>query len=254
MSIDRDTWLDVFSNKPAFEQAGLAVETSWYDYLGRGYPDIYLDPKKGELGDASKFFQYDPKEAKKLLSAAGFTSTIRTTWSVPDINQGNQPEAIRAGLAGLGDFNLDKVDVLTYQPTFNERVRESKGNFDGVAYVGWGENADPDHTIGGIFAPNAAPNWQIGLGEDKHLTDLVLGQARALDRGKRVDILKETQKYLAANMFCIPAPGDFLTFQLSQPWIGNFGYFVPFIVDPANANTSQLNFTYRWIDKSKRPA
>jgi len=79
-------------------------------------------------------------------------------------------------------------------------------------------------------------------------------QAREPDRGKRGDILKETQKYLASKMYCIPAPGEFLTFQLYQPWVGNFDYYVPFIVDPANANTSQMDFTYRWVDKSKRPS
>jgi ABC-type transport system substrate-binding protein len=133
-------------------------------------------------------------------------------------------------------------------------VRESKGNFEGVAYVGWGENADPDHTIGGIFAPNAAPNWQIGLGPDARLTELVIGQARAIDRNKRVELLKEVQKYLATKMSCIPGPSDFLTFRLYQPWIGNWDAFVPFIVDPAQANTSQLDLTYRWFDKTKRPA
>jgi peptide/nickel transport system substrate-binding protein len=254
MSIDRDTWLEVFSNKEKFAAAGLPVETTWFSYLGKGYPDIYLDPKKNELGEASKNFVFDPKEAKKLLTAAGYNSPIKATWSVPDINQGNMPESIRGGIAGLGDFDLGKVDVLNYNGEFNPKVRESKGNFEGMAYVGWGENADPDHTIGGIFAPNAAPNWQIGLGEDKHLTDLVMGQARATDRNKRVDLLKEVQRYLASKMYAIPGPGDFLTFRLSQPWISNFDYFVPFIVDPANANTSQLDFTYRWIDKSKRPA
>jgi peptide/nickel transport system substrate-binding protein len=252
MSINRDEWLDVFSNRTAFEAAGLPVDTTWYSFLGKGYPDIYLDPKKNELGEASKNFHFDPKEAKKLLQAAGITSALKATWNIPDINQGTQPEAIRGGISGLGDFNLDSVQVLPYQPDFNTKVREAKGNFDGVGYVGWGNNADPDHTIGGIFSPNAAPNWQIGLGEDKKLTDLVVAQSRATDRAKRVGILKDTQKYLAEKMYAIPGPGEFLTFQLYQPWIGNYNYFVPFIVDPANANTSQLDLTYRWIDKTKK--
>ena len=36
MEIDRDTWLDVFSNKAKFEAAGLPVATTWYNFLGRG--------------------------------------------------------------------------------------------------------------------------------------------------------------------------------------------------------------------------
>ncbi len=252
--MDRDTWLDVFSNRQPFEAAGLQVDTSWYDFLGKGYPDFYLDPKKGELGDASKYFKFDPAEAKKLMTAAGFTSAVKATWNVPDVNQGNQPETLRGQISEGGLFDLSKVQVLQYTPTFNSQIRESKGNFEGIGYVGWGNNADPDHTIGGIFAPNAAPNWQIGLGEDKKLTELVLAQARATDRAKRADILKDTQKYLASNMYCMPAPGDFLTYNLYQPWIQNFDYLVPSIVDPADANTSNLNFTYRWFDKTKKPA
>jgi ABC-type transport system substrate-binding protein len=222
--------------------------------LGKGYADIYLDPKKNELGEGSKNFVYDPKEAKKLLQAAGINSPIKATWNVPDVNQGNMPESIRAGIHDLKDFNFEKVEVMTYNPTFNVNVRESKGNFEGIAYVGWGENADPEHTIGGLFSPGAAPNLQIGLGPDPKLNELVLGQARAIDRNKRVELLKEVQKYLAAKMFAIPLPGDYLPFRISQPWIGNFGYFVPPIVDPAQANTSNLDLTYRWFDKSKRPS
>ena len=30
-------------------------------------------------------FKFDPKEAKKLLSAAGFTSPIKAKWSVPEL-------------------------------------------------------------------------------------------------------------------------------------------------------------------------
>jgi ABC-type transport system substrate-binding protein len=254
MEIDRDTWLEVFSGKQEFEAAGLPVETLWFSHLGKGYADVYLDPKKGELGEGSKNFVYDPKEAKKLLQAAGFNSPIKATWSVPDVNQGNAPETIRSGIHDLKDFNFEKVDVLTYNPTFNANIRESKGNFEGIAYVGWGENADPEHTIGGLFGASAAPNMQIGLGNDPKLNDLVVGQARALDRNKRVELLKEVQRYLATKLYNIPLPGDYLSFRMSQPWLMNFGYFVPPIVDPAQANVSNLDLTYRWIDKSKRPA
>ncbi|HLF78866.1 MAG TPA: ABC transporter substrate-binding protein [Dehalococcoidia bacterium] len=254
MEIDRDLWLDVFSNRQKFEAEGLPVETTWYSWLGKGYPDIYLDPKKGELGEGSAFFKYDPAAAKKLLQAAGHNSPIKATWNVPDTNQGNMPEAIRAGIHDLKDFDLGNVSVTTYQPTFNTNIRESKGNFDGMAYVGWGENGDPEHTIGGIFAPNAAPNWQIGLGEDKELNRLVLGQVREIDRAKRVQMLKDVQKYLATKMYAFPTPGDYLPFRLYQPWVGNIGYFVSPIVHPVQENISQTELTYRWIDKSKKPA
>jgi hypothetical protein len=123
-----------------------------------------------------------------------------------------------------------------------------------VAYVGWGENADPEHTIGGIFAPNAAPNMQIGLGEDKELNRLVLGQVREIDRNKRVQMLKDVQKYLATKMYALPQPGDFLPFRLYQPWAMNAGYFVSPIVHPVMENISQTELTYRWIDKTKKPA
>lgn len=253
MEIDRDLWIDVFANRQKFESEGLPVATNWFSWLGKGYPDIYLDPKK-DIGDGGVNFKFDPKEAKKLLSAAGFTSPIKTKWTVPDINQGNMPEAIRAGVHDLKDFNLEDVSVLTYEPTFNQQVRESKGKFDGVAYVGWGENGDPEHTVGGIFAPNAAPNMQIGLGEDKELNRLVLGQVREIDRNKRVQMLKDLQKYLATKMYALPQPGDFLPFRLYQPWAMNAGYFVSPIVHPVMENISQTELTYRWIDKTKKPA
>ena len=49
-----------------------------------------------------------------------------------------------------------------------------------------------------------------------------------------------------------PGIGEWLNFRLYQPWVGNFDSFVPFIIHPAQENTSQLDLTYRWFDKSKK--
>ncbi len=251
MSMDRDTYIDVFSGRDAFEAAGLPVSTSYYNFLGAGYPDYFLDPQGSEIGPSGQFFTYNPDEAKKMLEAAGYTDPVDATWNVADITNGDESEAIRGGIASTGLFSFDNVDVLTYRPDFNEKIRESKGDFEGTGFVGWGNNADPDHTLYGIFAPSSAPNWQIGLGDDPKLTEMVTKQRQVVGED-RAESLKDLQRYLCENMFCIPQPGQWLLFTLHQPWTMNFDYHISPIVDPAFANISQTLLTYRWFDKSKK--
>lgn len=250
-SIDRDTFLDVFSNRKGFEGAGLPVETSYVTFYGPAY-DHWLDPKEGELGEAGENFLFDPAEAKKLLSAAGHTSPIVLPWIVPNINHNEQTEAIRTGISGLGDFNLDEVKVETYRPDFTGNYRDTQGDFEGVAFTRQGDHMDPDHTIFNTFHPSSVTAYYVGAGEDTHLTELVNAQRRALDSNDRAEILKEYQRYQASKMWSVAIPGDFKPFYLYQPWLSNFDYHVPWIEGFADAIDAASRYTYMWIDESKR--
>jgi len=79
--------------------------------------------------------------------------------------------------------------------------------------------------------------------------------------------LKELQEASGAELWVSEGDADavasggvhdpsatFLPFKLLQPWAGNAGYFVSPIVHPVMENISQTELTYRWIDKTKKPA
>ena len=251
MDMDRDAFLDAYSGRQKFEAAGLPVETAPGTFIGSAHP-FWLDPRKNELGDASKYFTFNPAEAKKLLSAAGFNTTLEAPWSVPDINQNERVEAVRGGISTVGHFKLEPVNVMTYVPDYSTKVRDSHGDFDGVAWTGVGNLVEIDQLLFSVFHPSSDGCYYLGLGEDKTLTSLVEKQRGELDAGKRGDIIKDLQRHAASKMYMVPSPGDFKTFYLYQPWLMNFDYQVTWAPGIGNAQDATSLYTSRWIDASKR--
>ena len=253
MEIDRDTWLDTFSNRAAFESAGLPVETAWTNFVGPGFP-FHLDPRGDEIGDGGKNFLYDPAEAKKLLAAAGVDSPIESPWSMSTLGGPaalEAPEAIRGLIELSGDFKLEPVNVLDYFTEFIPKVETVHGDFDGVAYQPYAEPPDYDFTMFVTHHPSATDFWMKE--EDPKITEFVIRQRQELDADKRAEILKDFQRYAATKMYYIPAPpGDWKPFSLHQPWLMNRGHHVGWISSAIGYLNSQEIDTYLWLDESKR--
>lgn len=253
MQIDRDLWLDTFSNRAIFEGEGLPVQTTWTNFVGPGFP-FHLDPRGDEIGEGGKNFLYNPMEAKKLLAAAGHTSAIEAPWSTstlggPSALEGQ--EAMRGGIEGHGDFKLQPVQVLDYATEFIPKVQVARAAFDGVAYQPYAEPPDYDFTMYTNHHP-AGPNYWMQE-EDTTITDFVERQRRELDPDRRAEIFKDFQRYAATKMHYIPAPpGDWRDFRLAHQSLGNFGYYIPWIAGVSNSIASQESYTYWWADAANR--
>src|SRR5581483_6713945 len=106
MMIDRDLWLDTFSNRQKFEAVGLPVQTTWTGWVGPGY-DFFLDPRKDEIGEGGKNMRFNTAEAKKLLAAAG----VKTPINVPFWTANNAYTPDRQAIVGMveqtGDFKAE---------------------------------------------------------------------------------------------------------------------------------------------------
>src|SRR5581483_8975888 len=71
MAIDRDAYIDAFSNISSFQKDGLPAEA--YYHTSMGYiPGVTLDPRSKDFGENAKYYKRDIGEAKKLLAAAGY--------------------------------------------------------------------------------------------------------------------------------------------------------------------------------------
>ena len=76
MAMDRDLFLDTFGNADKFKSGGVPIDTFWHAALPKtafkGWP---LDPKAKDFGPNGQYFQHNIAEAKKLMSAAGYSSS-----------------------------------------------------------------------------------------------------------------------------------------------------------------------------------
>src|SRR4030095_7893236 len=69
--IDRDAYIDAFSNISNFQKEGLPAEPLYHTSMGY-IPGVTLDPRSKDFGENAKYYTRDLAEAKKLLAAAGF--------------------------------------------------------------------------------------------------------------------------------------------------------------------------------------
>ena len=85
---------------------------------------------------------------------------------------------------------------------------------------------------------------------DTKLDDIIDRQRRELDRNKRLEILREFQRYEATQMHSIISPGEALSFTLAWPWLANRGVYS---VSEANS-AHQESTIYLWYDAGKKTA
>jgi ABC-type transport system substrate-binding protein len=92
MAYDRDSWIDVWNNAPAFEKEGLPIERTWFSPISNSVHEAYdgwrLDPRDAKaFGPNAKYFQHDIAEAKKLMAAAGLANGFEVTSTGPKGNE-----------------------------------------------------------------------------------------------------------------------------------------------------------------------
>lgn len=253
MLIDRDAWIDTFYDVSRFKKEGWPVEVRWHSHISSGYEGIWIDPRSSDIGEGGKNFEFNQAEAKKLLQAAGYPNGIDT--EIRWISTGQygttfpkHAELFKDMLEDGGNFKLKQINP-DYQTEYLPKIYFGKGDFKGIA-VG-ASTAYPD--VGQyMFAyyHSKGPRQKVafqGQGGDARSDGLIEAQLRELDRNKRVELIKEWQRYMATKMLMVPYPGQSPAFSLIWPWVGNAGVFRAYDAETAPQETT----IHLWFDKSK---
>jgi ABC-type transport system substrate-binding protein len=256
MTIDRDLYIAIFSGKDKFEAAGLQVPTAWHSCLGAGEV-WWLDPKDTKLfGEHSRWFQFDPAEAKKLASAAGFNNVIESKFTLsgsPGQGSFSRPADVLVGMwndSKVFNFRLNYVDLNSvFRPQYHYNYNRHEG-----IIIGGGGSPYPD--IDG----NLQVNFRSGQDRtgyvaadgkpDAYVDGLIEKQRTERDLQKRKALIDEFQRYFASKMYTLFEPGDALGFELAQPWFGNWKAFSSRSGTEGSA-MSEGGMHY-WIDNSKK--
>ena len=251
MVLDRDGYIDAFYNVSGFEKEGLPVETGWNTHVPASWPTIWLDPKENKLGENSKFLQYQPDEAAKLLRAAnafGAEDTI-TYAATGQFGTPKQIEVMVQMMNQGGHFKItqnpdDYTTVITPKYTFGKGQYPDLGTHPLGGWVDW------EIPMFNTFTPGGRNDY---VGHDTPaIKEIMLRYRNELDEEKRIAIAKEWQTAMAKEMLLVPFPGQATAFGLSYPWFGNVGYH-----DVAGGGVApQETYIHYWYDKSKdnRPA
>lgn len=226
MAIDRKGWLDsLYKGKGTIDNG--PIQAIWSDW--RVPPD--------QLGDGSKYYQYNVAEAKKLLSAAGINNlTVNFKFTAAyGASIATHPELLKDMLSKVG-ITLN-VDIMEYG-AFVGAVMTSKPTYDSLSYVGVRFMGDPDEMLWDMYHPTGAKNF--AKINDAQLTTLLEKQRKELDAKARKGVVDEIQKYLALKQYYIYTP----SFSQVDGWL-------PSVANYRNHVSYDTGDIYRgvWMDK-----
>ncbi len=215
MACNRDELTDLAYNTKKLNAAGIKASYDWNNLIPAGYGRFWLDPKSPKAGDTAKYFKYDPAEAKKLLSAAGYTDSnpFSVTYQYPaniygkDFN--DSAEATLGYINALGNAKMN-VEVQDYSSKYITQT--FLGNFKGVAFGLETGFVDPGNYAIRLFTPNGNNH---GKTSDPVLAKFADAQRLEVDDAKRVQLFQDAQLYHASKMWYIP-----LQRGAGETWLG----------------------------------
>lgn len=216
-AVNYDAILDFQSNREAFSAAGIEVETV-YGTHGNYDPLFYLDPTKGDLGKDGDNYLYDVAEAKRLVDAAGFVDGFDIDYvalqgSRVEIQQLMIDELKKSGFIRPADRWLNTqeyYDAVTYA-----------ADFKGLAITSAPGNTEPDYALYQNYHSSGRATSPYASAE---MDDIVQRQRRELDPLKRIEVLKEFQRYAAKTFPHMATHHLFGAFRFDWPWLHNVNY------------------------------
>jgi ABC-type transport system substrate-binding protein len=223
------------------------METGWHTHAPSSWPGIWLDPKTNKLGEVSKYLQYNPDEAAKLLRAAGKFG-METDFSINSQSNNlvrRNLEVIAQMLQQGGHFKLN-VQVLEYNTIFQPKYIFGHAQFEGIAGVPYGSWPDFDMLIWSLFSPKGR-NDMVGPKPNQKIQDIMVKHRRELDDKKRTSLAHDWQRAMVEDMPAVPYPGEATSFNLTWPWLANATTYQGWTTHAASAET----WVHWWYDKAK---
>ena len=225
MSYDRDALMELGYNVKKLRDAGLKVETKWHNVIPAGETAWWVDPTGTQMGDAAKYFKYNPTEAKALLSAAGFASGVDAGTY--------QYTANRYGklFNDIAEANIAFQSAIGVKTTTEVQDYSSKyitqtfiGNFKGIAFGYETPFPEAGSYLTRFFTDNPQNHSKVN---DAELKKIAEDAAKEVNEEKRKALFVQAQKINAEKMYYIPnVAGAGTGWSASQANIRNHPEFV----------------------------
>ncbi len=183
--------------------------------IGRGAVEWALPVD--QLGAGAKYYQYDPKEARRLLAEAGFPKGFKTQIYSTGGYGPDLPDAVQLVQRFLKDVGIEaEMKLQEYGAYF---ATTFVGKFDGMAMgpisVAW----EPDSVLYGLYAPDQPRN--SGHVNDPKITAMLKEQRRTKDLEARKQLIYDIQRYAAEQQYYVYTNASMLTGSW-QPYVKNF--------------------------------
>jgi peptide/nickel transport system substrate-binding protein len=158
-------------------------------------------PRIDELGEGARYYQYDPKEARRLLAEAGLPKGFKTQMHATN-GTGAGPAVTDA--AQLAQRYLKEVGIeteLKIEEYGAYMATTAQGKFEGMGFGPISNAWEPDSVLYGLFAPDQPRN--SGHVNDPKITAMLKEQRRTKDREARKQIIFDMQRYIAEQQYYV---------------------------------------------------
>ena len=189
--------------------------------IGRGLAQWSLPID--QLGAGAQYYQYNPKEARRLLAEAGYAKGLKTPLTVSSGYGRDLIEATQLVQRYLKDVGIEVE--LKIQEYGAYQATTCQGKFEGLAMGPFAVAWEGDSALYGPYMPDQPRNR--GHVNDPKLTAMVQEQRRTKDPEARKQILIDFQRYVAEQQYYVYLFSVMIT-SSSQPYMKNFSHNLTF--------------------------
>ncbi|HEX5369123.1 MAG TPA: ABC transporter substrate-binding protein [Dehalococcoidia bacterium] len=263
--IDRMAYQDVLTNGKQLSAQGIDLEARLATWIGPFWEDWWLNPfDASKFGPNSKYFQFNPDEAKKLLTAAGYADGFTTGFFFPSGRNGFQQQLndIMPGLLEVGGIKCNSEGVDNTAVFIPNMLRQYAGGkrqtgkaTDGLQMIAGGTRVTAALCLQNYY-DQGGPSY-IGMPVngggpeqgDADIQSLMTNLLGEFDHDKQASLSHDFHKTMAEKAYSLPLHWTTPGLQLVWPVVGNLGYFTQSAAGGLQAE-SHLQW---WIDSTKAP-
>ena len=171
-----------------------------------------------QLGEGAQYYQYNLKEARRLLAEAGFPKGLKTPFTVSTgFGRDLLEDAllVQQYLKAVGiETELKIQDYGAYVAT------TAQGKFEGLVRGPFGIAWEPDSPLYRAYASDSS--WNIGHVNDATVTAMLKEQRRTKDLEARKQLIFDIQRYVAEQQYYVYT-NSIMNTGSWQPYVKHYG-------------------------------
>jgi peptide/nickel transport system substrate-binding protein len=170
-----------------------------------------------QLGAGAKYYQYDPKEARRLLAEAGYPKGFKTPLIVSSGYGRDLLDDVQMIMRFLKDVGIEAE--LKIQEHGAYVATTVQGKYEGMIRGPIGIAYEPDRRLYRAYAADSSLN--TGHVNDPTLSAMVKEQRRTKDLAARKKLIHDIQRYEAEHQYYVYLNSNTITGSW-QPYVKNF--------------------------------